>query len=305
MLKISVVVPVFNERDTLAELGTRLLRTLEETGDSFEIILVDDGSSDGSLEEMKRLRAQDSRIRVLQLARNFGQVPALYAGFSAAHGEYILMIDADLQNYPEDIPKLLEKLEEGYDVVSGWRQARKDSLFRRWASRLLNRWIARITRLPLHDYGCSLKGFRREIVEHMNTLTHRCRYLPVDVACLSGNVAEVEVRHSPREKGPSKYNLFKLVRVAIDLLTGITSAPLQFIGVVGWLFALIGFGMGLRVFIIRFILGDNLGLESVVALFFVLSGVQMIATGLMCEYIGRIFIEVQQKPYFVIRKELE
>jgi undecaprenyl-phosphate 4-deoxy-4-formamido-L-arabinose transferase len=303
--RVSVVVPIFNEEASIEELYSRIVRTLEERGDSFELITVDDGSTDRSLAILRGLRAKDARVRVIRLTRNFGQSPALYAGFSRSRGEFVVMLDADLQNFPEDIPKLLERLEEGYDVVSGWRAERHDGLFRRMTSRMLNAWVGRITKLRLHDYGCALKGFRRDVVDRMNTLSHRCRYLPADMAMLGGAVSEVQVRHAGRDHGKSKYGVMKLFRTAFDLLTGVTSAPLQFIGMLGWLFAAGGFAMSLRVALVRLIRGDLLQLETVVAVFFLLAGVQLIATGLMCEYIGRIYIEVQRKPYFVVHEEVD
>ncbi len=301
----SVVVPVYNEIDTLDELLTRLTSTLEGTGASYEIILVDDGSTDGSTEHLKTLAAQDANLHVIVFSRNFGQSPALYAGFSRARGGYVAMLDADLQNYPEDIPLLFAKLDEGYDMVSGWRSQRKDSLFRTGASRILNRYIARSTKVALHDYGCALKAFRREMVVHMLSLTHRCRYLPVDAAALGGRVAEVEVRHDERSHGTSKYGLVKLIRTAFDLVTSISAAPLQFIGLLGWAFAAVGFFMSIWVAYVRLTQGDINTMGSVVAIFFFLSGCQLVATGLLCEYVGRIYIEVQAKPYYVIREETE
>lgn len=303
--RLSVVIPVFNERGTLDELFRRLSRALAEQPGGYEIIAVDDGSTDGSREILRAMHQQDPRIRVVFLSRNFGQSPALYAGFSRARGQYIAMMDADLQNYPEDIPLLVAKLEEGFDMVSGWRSNRKDSFFRTAASKLLNRYINSITRVALNDYGCALKAFRRELVDHMLALTHRCRYLPVDAAALGGRVAEIEVRHDQRGHGESKYGLLKLIRTAFDLITSITAAPLQFIGLLGWLFAAIGFFMSLWVAYVRIAQGDINHMGTVVAIFFFLSGCQMVATGLMCEYISRIYIEVQAKPYFVVQEELE
>ncbi|MBL7648300.1 MAG: glycosyltransferase [Candidatus Hydrogenedentes bacterium] len=302
---LSVVIPVFNEVGTLEELFRRLTDTLSRQPGGYEIIAVDDGSTDGSRQALRDWHSRDPRIRVVFLSRNFGQSPALYAGFSRARGQYVAMMDADLQNYPEDIPRLVAKLEEGYDMVSGWRANRKDSFFRTGASKLLNRYINSVTRVALNDYGCALKAFRRELVDHMLSLTHRCRYLPVDAAALGGRVAEIEVRHDQRGHGESKYGLLKLVRTAFDLITSITAAPLQFIGLLGWFFALIGFCMSLRVAYVRVTVGDLEHMATVVAIFFFLSGCQMVATGVMCEYISRIYIEVQAKPYFVIQEELE
>ena len=302
---ISLVVPVYNEVTSIRELRDRATATLEAMPYDFEIIMVDDGSSDGSLDLMKALRQEDPRLRVLQLSRNFGQSPALYAGFSQVKGDFVVMIDADLQNHPEDIPLLIEKLEEGADMVSGWRRNRKDSIFRRLSSKFLNWYISRATGLPLHDFGCALKAFRRELADHMGSFSHLCRYLPVDVASIEGNVVEVNVQHNARTQGDSKYSLFKLVRTAIDLLTAITAAPLQIIGMLGWLFAFVGFGMGIRVLIIRLINGNVLQTEAIFALLFFLGGMQLVATSLMCEYVSRIYTEVQRKPYYVIRREIE
>lgn len=303
-VNISIVIPVFNEQDNLMELYRRLVDTLEGMDRSFEIVAVDDGSTDDSFKILKEIHEQDNRLRVLRMVRNFGQSPALYAGIACAKGEVVVMLDADLQNYPEDIPKLVEKLEEGYDMVSGWRAGRKDSLFRRIMSRALNAFVAKITKAPLHDHGCSLKAFRRELVEYMGLLSHRCRYLPADITSLSASVAEVKVRHDERARGESKYSYFKLIRTAFDMVTSITSLPLQIIGFAGWCFAFIGFAVGIIVGGRRILLGDELGLASIVALFFFLAGVQMVTTGLMCEYISRIYVEVQRKPYYVIREEL-
>ena len=302
---LSVVVPIYNEHDTLDELFTRLIATLHDYGKSFEIVAIDDGSTDESLARLRHWNAEEPCVRLVVLSRNFGQSPALYAGFSRSRGHYVAMIDADLQNFPEDLPRLFDTLDEGYDMVSGWRAQRQDTAFRTVASRLLNRYIARKTRVPLHDYGCALKAFRREMVDHMLTLTHRCRYLPADAAALGGRVAEVEVQHAARNHGTSKYGLLKLIRTALDLITSISSAPLQFIGLIGWCFAGLGFFMAIWVAYVRLTQGDLNKMGSVVAIFFFLSGCQLVATGLMCEYISRIYVEVQAKPYFVVREELD
>lgn len=302
---ISVIFPVYNEKENLKELCARVVDTLEAMGKTFELVAIDDGSSDGSFALLKELRSEDKRLRVIRMTRNFGQSAALYAGFAQARGNIVVMLDADLQNYPEDIPLLIKKLEEGYDMVSGWRADRKDSFFRSIVSGFLNKFIAWVTKVPLHDYGCALKAFRRELVDNMGLLEHRCRYLPADVSSLGGEVTEVKVRHDERAHGESKYGLFKLIRTAIDLITSITSVPLQIIGVVGWIFAFAGFAMAIRVWLYRIMYGNINALESVVAAFFFLAGVQMVATGIMCEYVSRIYIEVQRKPYYVIKEEAE
>lgn len=302
---LSVVIPIFNECQTLEPLFDRLTETLDRLDTAYEMIAIDDGSTDGSQDILRSLHARDPRVRAVFLSRNFGQSPALYAGFSRARGQYVVMMDADLQNFPEDIPHLMEKLAEGYDMVSGYRAARKDSFFRTATSRLLNRYISSVTGVPLRDHGCSIKAFRRELVDRMLSLTHRCRYLPVDAAALGGRVTEIEVAHDARGHGESKYGLLKLIRTAFDLITSITAAPLQVIGLLGWFFAGVGFLMGLWVLYVRVTQGDINQMGTVVAAFFFLSGCQLVATGLMCEYISRIYVEVQAKPYYVIQEELE
>ncbi|HDP35138.1 MAG TPA: glycosyltransferase [Candidatus Hydrogenedentes bacterium] len=304
-VEISIVTAAYNEAGSLQELYERVTKTLESLGEPYEVIVVDDGSTDNSPALLRALREQDKRWRVVRLARNFGQSPALYAGFSLVRGRCIVMIDADLQVYPEDIPLLVEKIKEGYDMVSGWRVNRRDGFFRRVMSRLLNRYTAYVTGLPLHDYGCSLKGFSRPMIERMTAFTHRCRYLAVDAAMLGGDVTEVPVRHQLRPHGRSKYGLFKLFRTAFDLITAITIMPLQFFSMVGVLFSFVGFAMSARVLYYRLVYGNILALETVIAAFFFLAGVQLFATGLMCEYVGRIYIEAQRKPLFVIKEELE
>lgn len=302
---ISVVVPIYNEESNLRELYSRVVAALEPLGRTFEIVAVDDGSTDRSLETLKAIRAEDDRLRIVALARNFGQNPATFAGFERVRGQIVVTLDADLQNPPEEMPKLIEKLEEGYDVVSGWREKRHDTLFRRAASALLNFVVARFTRTRLRDYGCALKAFRREVIDRLALFTHRSRYVAVEIAWLGVRIAEVPVEHKGRLGGKAKYGLLDLMRVSFDILTGISSAPIQFIGLVGWLFSLSGFGMGAYLGCRRLIYGSYDPLVSVVALFFILAGVQMIATGLMCEYISRIYLEVQGKPYYIVKEVIE
>lgn len=303
--EISVVVPVYNEEHSLRELHDRLTAVMGGLGRPYELVFVNDGSRDGSLALLRELRRGDPRVRVASLMRNFGQSPALYAGFSLARGRFLVMLDADLQVYPEDIPLVLEQLEAGADCVSGRRTGRQDPFFRRLFSQALNLYIAYETGVPLTDYGCPLKGFRREVVEHMLRFDHRCRYLPVDMTAVTTNIAEIPVRHAERKSGRSKYELADLVRTAVDLITNISVRPLRMIGLLGILLALGGFFMFVRVLYFRVVYGNQLGAESVIALFFLLCGVQLLSLGTLCEYVGRIYAETQKKPYFIIRGEEE
>jgi len=304
-VELSIVVPVFNEEKCLRELYERITKTLESVGEPYEVIAVDDGSKDSSLDILRELRQQDKRLRVARFTRNFGQNPAIYAGFSLARGRCVIMIDADLQMFPEDIPVVYEKLKEGYDMVSGWRTNRKDNPFRMIMSRMLNLYTERVTGFPLHDHGCSLKGFRRPMVERMVAFTHRNRYLPLDAAMLGGKVAEVPVRHRPRPYGHSKYDIFKLFQTGFNLITMITITPLQFISVAGILLSLIGFSVGGGVLCYSYMFSTFPALPFILAAFCFFTGVQLFALGLMGEYVGRIYIETQQKPFFIIKEELE
>jgi undecaprenyl-phosphate 4-deoxy-4-formamido-L-arabinose transferase len=303
--EISVVIPVFNEEPNLRELHRRTTVALEATQRSFEIVAVDDGSTDGSFQTLKQLRLEDPRLRIVRLTRNFGQSPALYAGFAHVRGRIICMLDADLQNPPEELPKLIAKIDEGYDFVNGFRTGRRDSLLRTLPSLLINYLVKRTTRAQFRDVGCALKAFRREVTDMLVRFSHRSRYLPVDIAWLGMWTAEVEVQHVERAAGASKYGLFKLVRTGFDLVTSVTAAPLQAFALLGWLAALLGISMGLRVLYFRLVYGDVNQLGSVVAVIFFLFGAQMIATGLMCEYISRIYIEVQNRPYYVVKEVVE
>jgi undecaprenyl-phosphate 4-deoxy-4-formamido-L-arabinose transferase len=299
------VVPVFNEAPNLKTLHARIVSALESFGRTFEIVAVDDGSTDGTAQALDEIRAADHRLRIVRLTRNFGQTPALFAGFAHVRGRIVAMLDADLQNPPDEIPRLITKLEEGFDVVNGRRVNRRDTWFRNVSSRLLNFIVSRVTKVHVQDYGSAPKVFRREVIDRLSRLTHHTRYLLVEAALLGVRIAEVDVRHNERAGGQSKYGLLDLFRVSFDILTGITSAPLQFIGVFGWLFALIGFAMGLFIVTRRIGYGNYNPFATVTAIFFFLVGVQMIATGVMCEYVARIFIEVQNKPYYVVKDVLE
>lgn len=303
--EISVVVPVFNEERSLNELNERLCRTLQTLGRTFEIVYIDDGSSDGSLVLMDGFRKADPRIRVVRLMRNFGQAQALFAGLSHSRGDIVAILDADLQTPPEELPKLLDKLKEGYDSVNGLRVKRKDTIFRKIPSRILNRVIGAATGVHIKDYGCSIKVFRRPIIDRLNAMTHRSRYLLVEVAMMGARIGEVEVQHQPRKEGESKYSFIRLLRLNFDIITAVTSAPLQLIGVFGWLLALVGFGMSMLLFAKRIIYGNYDVLASIIAIFFFIAGIQMVATGLMCEYIARIYVEVQNRPYYIVKEVLE
>lgn len=303
--EISVVVPVYNEAPNLERLHGELVAALEPLGCGFEIIAVDDGSRDGSYEALRRIHAADPRVRVLRLVRNFGQNPALYAGFSRARGRIVVTIDADLQNPPAEIPKLLAKLEEGYDVVQGWRERRQDNPLRRAASGAVNAAVRRLTRTEIRDLGSGIKAYRREVIERLSMATHHARYLPAETAWLGVRVGDVKVAHRSRQAGESKYGLAALLRVNFDMIASISTAPVHLIGVVGALCSLIGFGMAAFILYLRLMHGNYNQLATVSALFFILAGVQMLCTSILCEYVSRIHVEVQRRPYYIVGETLE
>ncbi|MBE3557894.1 MAG: glycosyltransferase family 2 protein [Ktedonobacteraceae bacterium] len=242
---LSVIVPVYNEEQNIFPLHRRIKEILGEQQFSYEVIYVDDGSTDGTGTQLQFLVAQEQHVRVIQLRRNFGQTAALAAGVDASSGSILVFMDGDLQNDPVDIPRLLAKLEEGYDVVSGWRRQRKDALIsRKIPSWLANRLISQVTGIHLHDYGCTLKAFRREVFEHLHLYGDMHRFLPAYAAIAGASIAEIEVRHHPRRAGASKYGLSRTVRVLLDLLTvkffsKYAARPLHAFGLAGLAFLLL------------------------------------------------------------------
>ena len=303
--ELSIVVPVFNEASNLKQVYARLAGALEPLGRSFELVMVDDGSSDNSLEILREIHKSDPRLRIVRLARNFGQTPATYAGFSHVRGSIVVTIDADLQNPPEEIPKLLAKIDEGYDAAQGWRDNRQDSVLRRIPSMILNRFVSRSLGIKVRDLGCGLKAFRREVIEHLLMFKHHARYVPAEVYWLGVRVAEVQVEHRERASGTSKYGLYTLLKLNFDMISSITTAPIKFVGALGLLLSVIGFAMVLRILYVRLFFGNVNGMSTVMAVLFFLTGVQMASLGFVCEYIARIFVEVQSKPYFVIKEVIE
>ena len=242
---ISVIIPVYNEAENLRELGERLMRTLTGMDRSFEIILVDDGSGDRSWEILTELHEKyPENLRALQFNRNFGQHQAIFAGFQAARGQVMITLDADLQNPPEEIPRLVAKIEEGYDTVGGWRENRQDSLFRKLPSHLVNVVMSRVTGVKLRDYGCMLRAYRREVIDSINQCHESSSFIPALANLFSRRVAEIPVGHAERERGQSKYGLIKLLRLNFDLVTGFSNLPIHAVGFTGVAIAFLGLLFG-------------------------------------------------------------
>lgn len=304
--EISVVIPVYNEEDNLRELGERLMGTLTGMGRAFEVIFVDDGSTDRSWQLLTDLnREHRQHIRALQFHRNFGQHQAIFAGFQTARGQVMITLDADLQNPPEEIPRLVAKLEEGYDSVGGWRENRRDSLFRRLPSHLINYVMSKVTGVKLRDYGCMLRAYRREVIDSINQCQESSSFIPALANLYSRKVAEIPVGHAERERGQSKYSLFKLLRLNFDLMTGFSNLPIHLVGFLGVAIALLGLLFGVYLFIRRIFVGPEVqGVFTLFAILFVFVGLNTLGLALIGAYVGRIYREVRQRPRFVIRNTL-
>jgi len=306
---LSVILPVLNERDNLEPLHERLTEALEPMGRDYEVVYVDDGSTDGSWDVLKKLAEADARVRLVRLRKNFGQTSALAAGFAHARHPILVTLDADLQNDPMDIPRLVARLGDSYDVVSGWRRRRSDP----WLTRLLpshaaNFLIKKVSGVPLHDFGCTLKAYRREIVQDVSLYGEMHRFLPVLAAWVGGRVTEMEVTHHPRTRGVSKYGLLRTYKVLVDLITlklvgDFSSRPNYIFGGFGLLSLVLGFlsldVVAYRVFVLRRL--EATPLVFLMVLFFI-TGVLSLFIGFLAEIVIRGFYDTQRKPTFYVRE---
>ncbi len=303
---LSLVIPVYNEEANLEELLARCVKTCNSLNKSFEIILVDDGSRDRSV-EIIRSAAQDKDKHIVGvfLNRNYGQHAAIMAGFSQSRGEVVVTLDADLQNPPEEIPKLLVPMEAGCQVVGSIRQQRQDSLFRRIASQLVNKAVRSATGVMMHDYGCMLRAYHRSIVDAMLQCHERSTFIPVLANSFANRTAEVKVEHAGRGKGDSKYNVWKLINLQFDLLTSMTTFPLRLLSILGGSFALLGFLFSVLLIVVRLFYGAEWagqGMFTIFAVLFVFVGAQLLGLGLLGEYIGRIYTDVRARPRYFVRE---
>jgi undecaprenyl-phosphate 4-deoxy-4-formamido-L-arabinose transferase len=303
--RISIVVPVYNEEPVLPELLDRLTRAAEALGQPYEIIFVNDGSRDGSFEILAAAARRDPNIVVVDLNRNYGQHAAVFAGFEAVRGEIVVTLDADLQNPPEEIPRLVRKLEEGYDVVGTVRMHRHDTLFRRAASRCVNKLTAWTTGVALHDYGCMLRAYRRGVIDALCASREASTFIPVLAVMLAGRVTEIPVEHALRAAGKTKYSLRKLLVLQFDLLTSFTVLPLRITMAVGVVTALLSLAAAAVLLAGRIVMGSEWaigGVFTVLAVLFVFVGILLFAIGLLGEYVGRIYTEVRHRPRYVVRR---
>ncbi len=304
--KVSVVIPVFNEQESLPELIRRTTTACEQLSQDYEILLVDDGSSDNSATLLtEAAQAPGSHVVAVILNRNYGQHSAIMAGFSHVSGDLIITLDADLQNPPEEIPRLVSTAEQGYDVVGTIRENRQDSWFRKTASRMINHLIQRTTGKVMNDYGCMLRAYRRHIIDAMLHCHERSTFIPILANTFARRTTEILVRHSEREFGDSKYSFMKLINLMYDLVTCLTTTPLRLLSVVGSVIAISGFTLALLLILMRLFFGAAWAADGVFTLFAVLFsfiGAQFVGMGLLGEYIGRIYNDVRARPRYFIQR---
>ena len=308
---ISVVIPAYNEEKNIPILYDRLKKVLDTIGDEYEILVVDDGSTDGTFAVLEEIAQKDKNLKVIRFKRNYGQTAAMYAGFQHATGDVIVTLDADLQNDPEDIPKLLQKLEEGYDVVSGWRRDRKDPFFSRKLPSMIANWIiSRVTGIHLHDYGCTLKAYRKSVVQDLELYGDMHRFLPALTKRHGAKITEVVVRHHPRIYGKSKYGIGRTTRVILDILlvkflNEYLNKPMYVFGSIGFFLLFAGLLALAYLVFLKVFLDENIGRRPLLILstLSILAGIQLISTGILAELLVRIYYRTQDdKPYIVEKK---
>lgn len=311
-MDISIVVPLYNEQDNIQELYEAITKTLQDRPFSYELILVDDGSKDQTFHTISILAQNNNKLKAIRLRRNFGQTAAMSAGFDAAQGAIIIPMDGDLQNDPVDIPRLVSKINEGYDVVSGWRNNRKDTFVtRKIPSILANALISKLTGVHLHDYGCTLKAYRREILEGINLYGEMHRFVPALASQIGAKVVEIPVNHHPRIHGVSKYGISRTLRVVLDLMTvkfllAYSTKPIQLFGKWGIYTILAGIITGSITIYMKLIehLSMNRNPLLILTAFLIFMGVQFIVLGLLGELNARTYYESQNKPIYVIRDRI-
>jgi glycosyltransferase involved in cell wall biosynthesis len=306
-LFVSIVVPLYNEEDNIELLYAAIKSAMEAGGKEYEILFIDDGSADSTLKKLKNIAAKDKRVNPLSFRRNFGQTAAFAAGFDHAKGDVVVTMDGDLQNDPADIPKLLSLIGE-YDIVSGWRRRRKDPFVKRRLPSMIANWlISRVTGVKLHDYGCSLKAYKADVVKNINLYGEMHRFIPAVASWYGIKVAEVEVTHHARKHGKSKYGISRTMKVILDLITvkflqSFSTRPLQAFGPVGLLSVLAGFIISLYLTIQK-LSGHSIGGRPLLLLgvLLIIVGIQLIGMGLIGEMLVRVYHESQKKPIYALR----
>lgn len=310
-MTLSIVIPIYNEDENIQILYEKLKEVLDPLEKEYEIVFVDDGSTDSTLSILEKIQAKDKRLIVLSLRRNFGQTAAFAAGFDFARGDVVVTMDGDLQNDPADIPKLLELIKDN-DLVSGWRKKRKDPFFTRRLPSIIANWlISNVTGVKLHDYGCSLKAYKRDVIKNLKLYGEMHRFIPAVASWYGVKVAEVEIFHYPRLRGKSKYGISRTIRVVLDLITvkflqSFSTKPIQFFGPVGVLSGFLGFLILLYLSIDKLFKGHDIGGRPLLLLgaLLIIVGIQLIGMGLLGEMLVRVYHESQRKPVYVIKRVL-
>jgi glycosyltransferase involved in cell wall biosynthesis len=308
---VSVVVPLYNEEENVVVLNEKLTETLSSLGCDYEIVYVDDGSVDNTLQLLEAIQKKDSHVVVLCLRRNFGQTAAFAAGFDFARGDVVVTMDGDLQNDPKDIPRLLELIKD-YDLVSGWRKKRQDTFITRRMPSIIANWlISKVTGVGLHDYGCSLKAYRREVIKNLKLYGEMHRFIPAVASWYGVKITEVETTHHPRLRGKSKYGISRTIRVLLDLITvkflqSFSTKPIQFFGPVGVFFGLSGIAISAYLTAAKLFGGIDIGGRPLLLLgaLLIIVGIQFIGMGLLGEMIVRVYHESQKKPIYTLKKIL-
>ena len=308
---VSIVIPVYEEEESLPHLYESIKKVMDKLKRKYEIVFVDDGSKDGTLRVLESYQKKDPAVVVVSFRRNFGQTAAMAAGFEYAQGDIIVTMDADLQNDPEDIPKLLEKI-KGHDVVSGWRKKRQDKFIsRRLPSMIANGLISKVTGVHLHDYGCTLKAYRKEVIKSVRLYGEMHRFIPAIASWVGASITEVETNHHPRKFGKSKYGISRTIRVVLDLITvkflqSFSTRPIHAFGPGGLLLGFIGFITALYLSFEKIVLGQSIGGRPLLSLsvLFMILGVQLVIMGLLGEMLARIYHESQGKPIYTVKKVL-
>lgn len=300
---VSVVIPVYNESANLDALWRRLKAVLDGCGRRYEVIFIDDGSADNSLAMLCDLAGRDDRVRVVELARNFGQHAAILAGFRNTRGEVVVTLDADLQNPPEEIPRLLAAIDEGNDIVGGWREERHDQAFRKLASRMHNRLTSLIVGVPMRDYGCMLRAYRRHIVDTVVACDEKAAFVPALANSFAKRVAEIPVGHEERARGKSHYNLLALAKLSLNLITGFSLYPIQMLSLMSFVIFALAAAFALMLLGHRVLYGPQQegAMWVLFAVTFGLISILFLALGLIGEYVGRIYLEVRRRPNYIVR----
>lgn len=311
-IRYSIVVPFYNEQENIPALYMKLTEVMDSIGESYELVFVDDGSKDNSYKVLSDIYEHDRRVNVVRLRRNFGQTPALKAGFDFARGEIVISMDGDLQHDPEEIPRFLEKIEEGYDLVSGWRAQRRDHLvMRRIPSRVANWLMAKLSGIELHDFGTTFKAYRREILQEIQLYGELHRFIPALASSTGARIAEVPISNPDRKSGKSNYGIGRTIRVFFDLimvkfLLDYSTRPLQFFGLLGIAGTGLGATLGVVLAIKKFFLHENIMMQHgplmLLAIALFVSGIQFISMGLLGEIISRTYYESQNKSIYALRE---